>query len=423
VTAEPGADGPGVLEDLPLVDGHCHSVLGGELDPAAFALAATEADAAPLPGISLLDGPLGLAIRRWCAPPLDLQVGLPMDRYLARRAELGADEVRRRLLGAARLSHVLVDTGLDGPELIPPADLGRAAGAEVREVVRLERVAEHLADEGVSADGFASAYREALARATVDAVATKSIVAYRVGFDIDFARPTPAEVRVAAGRWLARTGPAQGGPVRGGTAGAGPVREGTTGPGPVRSDPAGAGPGQGGPAGAGRARLDDPLLLRFVLWCAIDRGLPLQIHTGFGDRDLRLAASDPASLQGFLAAAEPSGVPVVLLHCYPYHRQAGWLAQVFPHVYVDVGLTVGQVGARADAVLAEFFELAPFGKLLFSTDGYGLPELFLVGAAQFRHSLSRLLTAWVHDGAMPATDASRVAAMVGRDSARRLYRL
>jgi len=160
-----------------------------------------------------------------------------------------------------------------------------------------------------------------------------------------------------------------------------------------------------------------------VLWCGVDRGLPVQIHTGFGDRDLRLAAADPAVLQPFLAAAEPRGVPIVLLHCYPYHRQAGWLAQVFPHVYVDVGLTVGQVGARADAVIGEFCELTPFPKLLFSTDGYALPELYLVGAAQFRRSFGRLLRAWVAEGAMPAGDAVRVAGMVGAGNARRLYRL
>ena len=83
------------LSDTPLVDGHCHSILAGDLEPAAFALAATEAGAAPPAGISLLDGPLGLAIRRWCAPLLDLPAGAPIDEYLARRSEVGADEVSR----------------------------------------------------------------------------------------------------------------------------------------------------------------------------------------------------------------------------------------------------------------------------------------------------------------------------------------
>jgi predicted TIM-barrel fold metal-dependent hydrolase len=367
------------LAELPLVDGHCHAVLAAAVDPPAFALAATEADQSPPEGVSALDGPVGLAIRRWCAPVLGLPAGTPIEEYLARRAELGADEVNRRMLQAAGLSHLLVDTGLDGPELVAPAELGAAAGAEVREVVRLERVAERLAERGVTASGFASAYRDALAAATVDAVAVKSVLAYRGGFDGETAeRPSPTKIRTAAGRWLARPGP---------------------------------------------ARLDDPVLLRFVLWCGVDRGLPVQMHTGLGDRDLRLAAADPALLQPFLAAAEPSAVPIVLLHCYPYHRRAGWLAQVFAGVYVDVGLTLAQVGARADAVIGEFCELAPFGKLLFSTDGYALPELHLVGAAQFRHSFARLLDAWVSDGALPAADAPRVARRVGADTARRLYGL
>jgi predicted TIM-barrel fold metal-dependent hydrolase len=367
-----------VLTGLRLVDGHCHSILAAAPDAAAFALAAGEADAAPPPGISLLDGPVGLAIRRWCAPVLGLPAGAPMAEYLVRRVELGNEEVTRRLLQGAALSHVLIDTGLDDPDLAPPADVARAAGAQFREVVRLERVAERLADSDVSPSDFAEAYVAALREATAAAVAVKSVIAYRHGLDVVPTRPAPETVRAAARQWLARPGP---------------------------------------------ARLDEPVLLRFVLWCGIDRGLPVQIHTGFGDRDLRLAAGDPALLQRFLSTAEPSGVPIVLLHCYPYHRQAGWLAHVFPHVYVDVGLTVAQVGARAGAVIGEFCELAPFGKLLFSTDGYGLPELYLVGAAQFRHSFGRLLAGWAAESAMPPDDAARVAEMVGAVNARRLYGL
>jgi len=101
----------------------------------------------------------------------------------------------------------------------------------------------------------------------------------------------------------------------------------------------------------------------------------------------------------------------VLLHCYPYHRQAGWLALVYRNVYVDVGLTMTHLGARAAAVLGEFTELAPWHKLMFSTDAYGLPELFLVGAAQFRAALAELST----------VDAERFAAAICGGTARRVY--
>jgi predicted TIM-barrel fold metal-dependent hydrolase len=246
----------------------------------------------------------------------------------------------------------------------------------VHEVVRLEQVAEDLKRDGVDAAGFAASYRTELTNRTTNAVATKSIIAYRHGLDFSAERPAHPEVRRAAGDWL-RTG----------------------------------------------GRLTDPVLLRFMLWTGVDTGLPLQIHTGFGDRQLRLSAADPALLQPFLAAVEPTGVPVVLLHCYPYHRQAGWLALVYPHVYVDVGLTIGQLGSRAATVLAESCELAPFGKVLFSTDAYGLPELYLVGAAQFRHALRRLLDDWIADNAMSTMDAERVAGLISAGNVERVYRL
>jgi hypothetical protein len=74
-------------------------------------------------------------------------------------------------------------------------------------------------------------------------------------------------------------------------------------------------------------------------------------------------------------------------------------------------------------VLAEFLELAPFGKLLFSTDAYGLPELYVVGAELFRDAVRRVLGGWVADGAWSAADAGRVAAMLAADNARRVYGL
>lgn len=364
-----------LLDGLPLLDAHCHPLLARATRPGEFERCCTEADRAAPEGVSTWDSPVGLAIRRWCAPALDLEpLALP-SAYLSRREALGLAGATSRLLVAAHLAHLLVDTGVAGPDLGDLATLGPAAKAPVSEVVRLERVAEDLAGTGVTPEGFESAYVDTLAAACVQAVAVKSVIAYRHGLDIDPTRPGRDEVRAAAGEWLVQP----------------------------------------------TSRLTHPVLLRFVLWTGIDLGLPLQVHTGFGDRDIRLRESDPSLLQPLLAALEPSEVPVILLHCYPYHRQAGWLATVYPHVYVDVGLTVGQVGARAGAVLGECLELAPFAKLLFSTDGFQLPELYLVGAAQFRHSFGRLLDEWVTDGVMTIGDAARTARMVAGETARRVY--
>lgn len=358
-----------------MIDQHCHSVTLADLDESAFASLLTESDRPLVPGTSPFDSSLGLAVRRWCPPALGLPALAPMADYLARRRELGPAESTRRLLAGTGLSHLLLDTGLTtaaGHPLLPLPELAALAGTQVREVVRLESVAEAVEAEPL---GWASAVEAALHEACVDAVAVKSVLAYRHGLAIPAERPDRAEVaRAAAARRPGR-------------------------------------------------RLTEPVLLRQLLWTAVDLGLPIQLHTGFGDPDLTLHHADPSLLTGFIRAVEPTGTPLVLLHGYPYHRQAAWLAHSFPHVYTDLGLTLSYAGPRAAAVLGEMLELAPFGKLLFSTDAYGLPELYAVGAAQYRHALAGLLAEWQSDGACTAADATRITELLAHENARRLYRL
>ena len=43
----------------------------------------------------------------------------------------------------------------------------------------------------------------------------------------------------------------------------------------------------------------------------------------------------------------------------------------------DVGEAIPQVGGRAPTVLAELLELAPWSKVLYSSDAFGLAELYL----------------------------------------------
>jgi hypothetical protein len=369
-----------VLDRLRLVDHHCHGVTGAQLARPDFERLLTEAPDSAAGG-STFDTQLGLAVRRWCAPVLDLPPHASPEDYLARRAELGAAEANRRLLHAAGAAELLVDDGYQPAEPLSVETLAAASGARVRRVLRLEALAEEVAAGGVAAADFARTFDERLADQAAAAVGLKSVIAYRAGLDLDPTRPSPADVTAAAGSWLARS------------------------------------------ERAGGYRVDDPVLLRHLLWAGAGLGMPLQLHTGFGDPDLRLHRSDPALLTDFCAGVAGMGTTVLLLHCYPYHRQAAFLASVYPHVYVDVGLALNYVGTRAAAVLAETLELAPFGKLLYSSDAFGLAELCLLGALQFRRALGRLLDGWVADGDLAPADAARYAEMVGAGNARRVYAL
>jgi predicted TIM-barrel fold metal-dependent hydrolase len=204
------------------------------------------------------------------------------------------------------------------------------------------------------------------------------VAAYRVGLDLDPGRPSDAEVTGAAVDWA---------------------------------------------SGNATPRLADRTLIRFLLWSALDLGRPLQFHVGYGDADLDLHRCDPLLLTPFLRATAGLGVPIMLLHNYPFHRSAGYLAQVFDHVFVDVGLALSNLGTRADALLAELLELAPFGSVLFASDAFGLVELYALSTALFRHALSVFLEDGMSRKFWSVAEAERIAGLITSGNARRAYRL
>jgi predicted TIM-barrel fold metal-dependent hydrolase len=356
----------------PLVDHHCHGLVTDDLDRAGFEALMNEADGPSPLGTTLFDSMLGLAIRRWCAPELDLEPHVPAEDYLARRRELGAAEVNRRLVRAAGTDTFVVDTGLVPERLTPPAELAALCGGSSHEILRLEALTESVLASGTR---HVDVPDEVVVRLrSSGALGAKSIAAYRVGLSLPDRRPTDAQLVTAL----------------------------------ADCDP---------------RRLAHPVVSAWLAWTAVDLGMPLQFHVGYGDSDVDLAECDPLRLTAFLRATEERGVPVMLLHNYPFHRHAAYLAQVFDHVFMDVGLATHNSGALSVALLRESLELAPFGKLLYSSDAFGLAELYHLGAGLFRRGLGDLLDTLVDDGELSSADADHVAALVGHVNARRVYGL
>jgi predicted TIM-barrel fold metal-dependent hydrolase len=368
---------PVASEDLgPLVDHHCHGLVLDDLDRPTFEALMNEA-AAPSPlGTTFFDSMLGLAIRRRCAPVLGLEPHTSAEEYLAHRRELGV-EASRRLVAAAGIETFVVDTGLNVDRLCSPADLAMMSGGTAYEVVRLETVAEELLNQGTGIHAFGEVVERALQESA--AVAAKSIAAYRIGLDLSAEPPSNDALKTALAGLR--------------------------------------------PAGDDHCRIAHQVINSWLAWTAIKIGKPLQIHVGYGDADLDLRLADPLRLTPFLRATEERGVPVVLLHNYPFHRNAAYLAQVFSHVFIDVGLAVHNTGALSQALIRETLELVPFGKLLFSTDAYGLAEFYYLGAELFRRGLSRILNELIRADETTSQDIDRIAALIVRENARRAYHL
>ena len=373
-----------ITDTLPLIDHHCHGLFPVDLDDERLAESLSEAFAPAPDGTSHWDKPVALSLRRWCAPLLDLEPFCAPAEYVERRRTIGAAEVNRRFLAAAGIGTYIVDSGNRPEELCGVSEVGAIAGAPAREIVRMESVAESVAQGGVSAAGYALAFEAALRDSLgEEVVGLKSILAYRATLRIDYEKPSDAEVEAAAGRWLAEIGQ------------------------------------------TGRVRLTDPVIERHLIWTGADiareRGFPIQFHIGIGDPDIELHRVDPSHLTPWIKAVEPWGFPITLLHCYPFHREAGLMSENFPQVYFDVGFALNWVGPSYQRIMDEALELVPFTKQLYSSDAFGLAELYYLGALRFRTALARALGRWVEDDECSIADAGRIASLIGVENARRIY--
>jgi uncharacterized protein len=371
------ARGMVAFDDLPLIDDHLHPPLVAEAVAARpFADFFTEADDPALLrehtphtlffGRALRD----LAALLGCAPRVE--------EVVAARAALGPEALLRRCVVAGNVGALITDDGYTGgAEALTLPAMAAAAGVPVARVLRLETVAGTLAVEHGDLAVFDAALLRALDEArAAGAVALKSIAAYRCG--LDFVQPSHSEAQ--AGLRL-----------------------------------------EHGRLTASAPRLTDRRLIFHTLALALTwagaLALPVQIHTGFGDRDLDLARANPALLRPLLEDARLCRGPIVLLHAgYPYAREAGYLASVYPTVYVDWSqanpLLAGPVLTR---VLEELLALAPATKLLYGSDAWGIPDWIYLGALYGRAALAAALA--------DDPDANAHARLILHDNAARLYGL
>lgn len=306
-----------------------------------------------------------------------------VDALLVARARVDYADLARRMFAAARIGHWLIDDGLWTDELMSISECtALIPGVPVRRIVRLEVELARMIEQHDRASTLLAALADTLSNRASGIAAFKSIAAYRTGLDIG--RPAATEVEDAFS--AIRRSVVRGRPTR------------------VASKP-----------------LIDAMLWA-VLPVAAARGTPVQFHTGFGDPDLDLRLANPLHLRPLFESEALRGLRVVSLHCYPYVREAGYLASVYPGAYVDLGLTVPYTSVHAmRAALHEALHLAPVTKVLLSTDAQRTPETFWLAARWGRRVLGEVLDATIEDGDLSADEAAWAASRILFDNAAELY--
>ena len=371
------------LTQVPVVDNHCHGVMWDQAfgDITAWRRAFTESADPGMPRDHVATTALYRRIIRTLADFLDCE---PEEgAVFAARTGRDGRELTADLLRAANIDTLLLDTGFPPPgRVLPVPELGKLGGCRAEPMLRLEVLMENLLGE---CDSLEDA-EETLAAALEDVrgrgfVALKSIAAYRTGLAItEWSREDAEES----------------------------FREYKRAAGPSRL--------------VHKPLLDTLLHVAFAQ--AARQELPVQFHVGYGDADTDLLLGNPLYLRRVLGRSDYRGMPVVLLHeCYPYTRQGGYLAAVYENAYLDLSYGIPLLGyGEMLSFTRQALGVSPTSKLMYSSDGIGVPELHWISALDGRRVLGEALGEMVgRDLNLPEAEA--IGENILRDNAMRLYGL
>ncbi|UBV44681.1 amidohydrolase family protein (plasmid) [Deinococcus taeanensis] len=304
------------------------------------------------------------------------------DAVLEARQTYSYQALATEMFQRANITTLLIDDGIWPERLWSVRESAQRLPCTVERVLRLETEVAPLIAGHDSAAALLQAFETHLRAAAPFLAGLKSIAAYRTGLDIAQHEPRDVETSFSTLK---------------------------------RTTPAGQVP-----------RLNSKPLLDAVLWTALrvaaDTGLPVQFHTGYGDPDLDMRLANPLHLRAVLDAPDLKGLKVVMLHCYPYLREAGYLASVYSGAYLDLGLTIPYTSVHAmRTAVHEALHLSPVTKVLFSTDAQRTPEMFWLAATWGRRVMAEALSATVQDGDLSATESEWAARRLLHDNAQALY--
>ncbi len=373
------------LSHIPLADNHCHGIYRTQApaDIAAWRGLFTESTDN---GMRSKHVTTTLFYRRLVREMATFFECEPTEEaILTARQKLDESDLIRSFLRAANINVLFIDKGYPPQDLLlPDATVSDLGDCRVEPMLRVELLMQRLITENATLAGVIEALRAALNDVRGQGyVALKSIVAYRTGLNIQTWKTGDVEEAFTVARRE--------------------VQE----KGSIRL--------------AQKPLLDT--LLHVTFKEAARQELPIQFHTGYGDTDADMLLANPLHLRAVLERREYRAMPVVLLHeSYPYTQQGAYLATVYENVYFDLSYGIPFLGYHE---MLEFtraaFSVAPYSKLLYSSDAVGVPEVHWISALDGRRILGQVLSECVANDDLSQTEAERAGVAVLHDNAIHLY--
>lgn len=293
----------------------------------------------------------------------------------------------RELFKDAKIEGLIIDDGYSevavasGLKRRDFEDFVRKSPVWVKRVSRIEPLFQNAVDESQSFDDFVHRFDQAVSDAVKknDAIAFKSVIAYRSGLNIQ--RPSELDVRRDYER-----------------------------------------------SKATRAR-DVKHIRDWYVHRVIERGPELgvafHIHVGMGDIDVVFKDCDPKKLYDLLKDSTTWKTKIFLIHGgYPFSQEAAFYANALKNVYIDLSEMIPFAsipGAMEKTV--HILDLAPPTRVVYGSDGGTIPELHWAGAKIARRVLEYALGEFVRTGVYDEKEANEIARLILSGNVKRVYRI
>jgi predicted TIM-barrel fold metal-dependent hydrolase len=164
--------------------------------------------------------------------------------------------------------------------------------------------------------------------------------------------------------------------------------------------------------------------VRRVIGKCRELGAAFHIHAGMGAIDVVFDKSNPMQLHALLMDPQTWKTKIFLIHGgYPFSQEAAFYANALKNVYVDLSemIPLASIPGAVEKT-TQILDLASPARVVFGSDGFGIPEIHWAGAKIGRQVLEESLSTFVRAGVYDEDEAHQAAKMILAENARRVYK-